>query len=166
MTDPTVIWIIDDLKNDAKAAWSVVKTLLSSLTESSVDMNPVILWSDGFEWPPFANFREIVDPNAPKSCRTNYPDIVILDLLRQGDTGDKLEAEAVYYGLRNWEKSKPGKIAFVVLWSPYQGQKDAQDFIRQVNKNDQRLIPLPTKSESELETVLKELMNRIVEEKE
>ena len=164
MSDPIVIWIIDDLKNDAKLAWEVVEKLLPRFMEKSMAMNPVILWSDGFEWPPFGNFRELVDPNAPNLYRTDYPDIVILDLLRQGALGDKFEGDTFYYGLRDWEKPKPGRHSFVILWSPYQGQKDAQDFIGQVRKNDQRLIPLPTKSGSELGTVLEALMERIVEE--
>lgn len=178
MNHRVVIWIIDDLKNDAQEAWDVVEKLLHGSKQESASVAPVILWGDGFSWPPFASFRACVDPNAPKikpkkqngdspePDPSHYPDIVILDLLRQGRKGDKLEGDSFYFGLRGWEKFKPGRHSFVIFWSPYQGQQDAQDFIARIEKNDYRLIPLPTKSASELETTLEPLMKRIVEEED
>jgi hypothetical protein len=105
-----------------------------------------------------------VNPTAPLVEQRDYPTIVILDLLKSGKDGYKLEGDGFYYQLRKWEMSKPGRPSFVILWSPYQGEEAAKQFINSVKRNDQRLIPLPTKSEALLESNLAELWKRIVEE--
>lgn len=161
MKDPIIVWIVDDRKESARDASEVVEVTASKFR---ADADPVILWADTFKWPPFASLRACVDPNTPPAYRNEYPNIVILDLFNDTSNGFKLEGDAFYYALRKWEMSKPDGPSFVVLWSPYQGEKSARQFIRSVEKNDQRLIPLWTKSPSMLATRLAGLWKRIVEE--
>jgi hypothetical protein len=163
MSAPVVIWIVDDMKNDAFFASEVVEEVASAF-RADLGVVPAVLWADGFQWPPFANFRASVDPNAPRVRWNDYPNIVILDLFIPETNGIKLEGNAFYYKLRKWEMSKPGKTSFVLLWSPYQGESAAKPFISDVEKNDQRLIPLATKSSSLLRTKLMELWKRMIEE--
>jgi len=169
MADPVVIWIVDDVNNEAKLAWGVVEEVASA-SRAELGMAPTVLWANGFQWPPFANFRVCVDPNASCVRSNDYPSIVILDLFMPTTNGLKLEGNTFYYGLREWEMSKPtkkkDKISFVVLWSPYQGDPAAKPFIADVEKNDRRLIPLATKSPALLNTMLKDLWKRMLEERD
>jgi hypothetical protein len=165
MNDPVVIWIVEDAKADARLASKVIEEITSGY-KGEFDLDSVILWAKDFHWPPFSTFRASVDPTAPHVYRDDYPDVVVLDLLNRSETGEKLEGNDFYYNLRKWERSKGARSAFVVLWSFHQGGRQAERFIKDVEKDDQRLIPLATKQPPLLKRKLLELWKLIFEERE
>jgi hypothetical protein len=164
MSDPVVVWVVDDWKDEARTA-SVVVGEIAAKFKARMGVDPVVLWADSFRWPPFAGFRTSFDPKTPPTYRDDYPDLVILDLFKETADGFKLKGDAFYYALRKWEGSKPGLPSFVIPWSQWQGEKTAEDFIDAVQPNDHRLIPLATKKGPLLARTVAPLWERIVEER-
>jgi len=167
MSDLIVVWIVEDMKHDAREAWEIIDEITSEHQEEH-GLNVEILWTDSFLWPPFANFRTTADPRVEQVHRDDFPDIVVLDLLKRTANAEVLQGDGFYYGLRKWEVSKRHRPSFVVIWSPYQGEKAAGLFLKGAAETDQRLIltPLPTKQAPLLKSVFRELWKLVVEERE
>jgi hypothetical protein len=165
MNDPVIVWIVEDTKADARRAANVIQEVTMEYKEN-LGLDSVILWARDFRWPPFSNFRTSVDPSEPPKYRTEYPDVVILDLMNKTTTGEILEGNNFYHNLRKWEVSKGSRSSFVVFWSFYQGGRQVEKFIKEVEKSDQRLIPLPTKQPPLLKHQLLDLWKLIFEERE
>ncbi len=164
MSDPITIWIVDDSKSDARRAFAAAQKAIQAARKEG-DPEAAILWANDFVWLPV--LRESVDLNEPPIPYFAYPEIVVLDLVREGKDGDTLRGDAFYYALRKWEASKPeGKPAMVILWSWHQASRDTEAFVREIKPTDSRLIPLATKQPALLQSKLIKLWARAIEERE
>src|SRR4051794_13765154 len=118
MSDPLIVWIVDDSKVDAHDAWKVVGQVKDAFSS-----NASVYWAASFDWYP--GLRVAVNLALTPQQTSEYPDIVILDLCAETPDGEILRGNSFYQELRRWEVHKPeGNRALIVFWSIHQGRKD------------------------------------------
>jgi hypothetical protein len=161
VSDSIVVWIIEDTPLSANQAWEVVSRVGS---ESSTAVE--IYWAANTAWDQGPELRSHVDISLPPDVRSAYPDLVILDLLFGTENAEMFLGSVFYERLRRWEAHKPGKPAFVVLWSIHQGALTTEEFVSNAVSSDPRVIPLGSKRPELLTPKLRHLWRRILEERE
>jgi hypothetical protein len=160
MSEPVVIWIVEDLKDDASDAWQVVDQV-----HQHVGGEAVVLWANEFGWPP--RVRSAPDMRQTPSTTLDYPDIVLLDLCKQTSQGEELQADRYYAALRKWESHKSrGRPALIILWSIFQGRQDTDKFVKDITAADKRVIALASKRSELLRSELVQVWKRVIEERE
>ena len=160
MDEPVTVWIVEDLEDDARYAFDVVKNVTTAFqTEATV------YWSDNFAWDRVPRLRPAIDRNLPDDAQSDYPDVVILDLCLRTSKGEELRGDTFYQKLRDFETHKPqGRPAFVIFWSLHRGKHD--QFVESAVKYDARVIPLNSKQPDLLKQKLSNLWHRVLDERE
>jgi hypothetical protein len=161
--DPIVVWIVEDEILPASQAWKEV-SLVSSQFPGEVQK----YWASDTSWEGGPALRSGVNLALTPDERSGYPDLVILDLMFGTENAQKFLGGVFHERLRRWEahKPKPGKPAFVVLWSVHQGALATEEFVRTAVSSDPRVIETGSKRPELLKPKLRQLWRRIIEERE
>lgn len=163
MKDPIVVWIVEDEVLSANQAWKEV-----SLVASEFPGDIQLYWAADTSWEGSPALRSGVDLALTPVARSGYPDLVILDLMFGTENAHEFLGGLFHERLRRWEahKPRPGKPAFVVLWSIHQGALATEEFVRTAVSSDPRVIETGSKRPELLRPKLRRLWRRILEERE
>jgi hypothetical protein len=159
MREPVTVWIVEDQGNEARDAWEAVNDAARSFGARAA-----IYWVNDPTWPPQLRTELTLDGNSVAA--SDYPDIVVLDLCQRTSQGEKLVGDKFFRALRSWEMHKPGKLAFVVLWSVFRNRVDTDTFVANAQRGDKRALSIDTKRPEMLRATLARLWKRVIEERE
>lgn len=146
MRDLTV-WIIENEPLQNARAETVIKQVGEQHGKFNLDIRSSRSW----DWPP--TFK-----GAAQEVSLQLPDLVVLDLY---DDQLLLKGDKFYKNLRTAENQPR---AFVIVWSGYTGQREAEKFVKENVKTDRRLVPLEIKALVSLEDAVRGCLEQIEEE--
>jgi hypothetical protein len=161
LNDTIVVWIVEDMQFHAAQAWEVVAQVGREYGEAVERY-----WAIDTSWGEGPALRRSVNLAQAADAHLAYPDLVILDLMFGTENAESFLGKAFYERLRSWEAHKPGKPAFVVLWSIHQGALATEAFVNRTLAADPRVIPLGTKRPELLKDKLRQLWRRMMEERQ
>ena len=129
-----IVWVVDDDKVDFGQAEMAI--------ESADLPAPHVQW--------VSDFALLDSP---------LPDLVILDLFNREGQDLVLRGDEFYCSLREREKAKDHRRAFVVVWSGYTGQRGAEQFVNLRPAEG----PAPGAGDQQGRLVLKAVLGELVE---
>lgn len=142
------VWIVEDKDPKLRRArWA----LQQACSKSQYELHE-----------PIVEIKDFKFPEGP------LPDIVILDLMIEDERGLTLCGNQFYNILRNREEHKPENEvhseAFVIIWSGYTGDHDADEFVNRISETGLVVI-CKTADKIALREALCGVMARIEEER-